>query len=237
MNNNYSEYTVRDSSIPNPPPETGHSYLKDKIITMSKNLNVTSKVYKEILRALLSEIQLGYINDDSEFIKLKLHHGRQERAVAKKFQENNIILPYSTIFQSGVASDEKKLRQRNVLLYDSVWNDDIQRAERVVALCDVPIISEYTLSVWAKYVSDLDQIAATLRSKFNPDLLLETSYASNVKAFLAEESDISAVEVGDKEDRLIRKTFTINVESYIQSPRFKVTSTGKITQLHTEIWL
>ena len=104
----------------------------------------------------------------------------------------------------------------------------------MVSLCD---ISQYTLSVWAKYVSDLDQIAATLRSQFNPDLILETPYANNVKAFLAEESDISAVEVGDKEDRLIQKTFNINVESYIQSPRFKVTSTGKIIQVNTEIWI
>ena len=122
-------------------------------------------------------------------------------------------------------------------MYNSVWNDETQRAERVVSLCDVPIISEYTLSVWSKYVSDIDQISATLRSQFNPDLILETSYSNNIKAFLTEESDISAVEVGDKEDRLIRKSFTINVESYIQSPRFKVTSTGKIVQVNTEIWL
>ena len=236
MSDRYFEYTVNDSSL-KPTADTGYGYLKDKITKMSKNLNVTSKVYKEILRSLLAELRLGYVNDDSEYIKLKLHHGRQERAVAKKFQENNIILPYSTIFQSRVASDDPKRRQRNVLMYNSVWNDETQRAERVVSLCDVPIISEYTLSVWSKYVSDIDQIAATLRSQFNPDLILETSYSNNIKAFLTEESDISAVEVGDKEDRLIRKSFTINVESYIQSPRFKVTSTGKIVQVNTEIWL
>jgi len=233
----YFEYTLADSDSAKPTPDTGFTYLRDKIVSLSKNLNVTSKVYKEMLRALLSEIQLGYINDDSEYVKVKLHHGRQERSVAKKFQENNIILPYSTIFQSGVSSDDNKRRQRHVLIYSSEWNDEIQRAERVVSLCDVPIISQYTLSVWSKYISDLDQISATLRSKFNPDLVLETSYANNVKAFLAEESDISAVEVGDKEDRLIRKTFTINVESYIQSPKFKVTSTGKIIKMNTEIWV
>jgi len=236
LSDRYFEYTVNDSSL-KPTADTGYGYLKDKITKMSKNLNVTSKVYKEILRSLLAELRLGYVNDDSEYIKLKLHHGRQERAVAKKFQENNIILPYSTIFQSRVASDDPKRRQRNVLMYNSVWNDETQRAERVVSLCDVPIISEYTLSVWSKYVSDIDQISATLRSQFNPDLILETSYSNNIKAFLTEESDISSVEVADKEDRLIRKSFTINVESYIQSPRFKVTSTGKIVQVNTEIWL
>ena len=236
MSDRYYEFTVKDANTYQE-PETARSYLKDKIAAMSKKLNVTSKVYKEILRSLLSEIRLGYINDDSEYVSLKLHHGRQERAVSKKFQENNIILPYSTIFQSGVQSDDSKRRNRDILFYDSTWDDDAQRAERVVSLCDVPMISEYTLSVWAKYVSDLDQIAATFRRQFNPDLILETPYANNVKAFLSDESDISAVEVGDKEDRLIRKTFTINVESYIQSPKFKITSTGKIIQTNTEIWI
>lgn len=236
MSDRYYEFTTKDDTVYQT-PETGYGYLKDKITKMSKSLNMTSKVYKEMLRSLLSEIQLGYINDESEYVNIKLHHGRQERAIAKKFQENNIVLPYSTIFQAGVLSDDNKRRYRDVLLYNSVWDDKAQRAERVVSLCDVPVISQYTLSVWAKYVSDLDQIAATLRSQFNPDLILETPYANNVKAFLAEESDISAVEVGDKEDRLIQKTFNINVESYIQSPRFKVTSTGKIIQVNTEIWL
>jgi hypothetical protein len=236
LSDRYYEFTTTDKTVYQD-PETGYGYLKDKITRMSKSLNVTSKVYKEMLRSLLSEIQLGYINDDSEYVKIKLHHGRQERAVAKKFQENNIVLPYSTIFQAGVLSDDGKRRYRDVLLYNSVWDDKAQRAERVVSLCDVPIISQYTLSVWAKYVSDLDQIAATLRSQFNPDLILQTPYANNIKAFLAEESDISSVEVGDKEDRLIQKTFNINVESYIQSPRFKVTSTGKIIQVNTEIWV
>lgn len=236
MSNRYYEFTTKDTTV-RQDPVSGRDYLKDKIRVMSKKLNVTSKVYKEILRSLLAEIQLGYINDDSEYVALKLHHGRQERAVAKKFQENNIVLPYSTIFQAGVQSDDKKRRSRDILLYNSIWDDKTQRAERVVSLCDVPVVSQYTLSVWSKYVSDIDQISATLRSRFNPDLILETPYANNVKAFLAEESDISTVEVADKEDRLIQKTFSINVESYIQSPQFKVTSTGKIVQINTEIWL
>lgn len=236
MSNRYYEFTTKDTTV-RQDPVSGRDYLKDKIRVMSKKLNVTSKVYKEILRSLLAEIQLGYINDDSEYVPLKLHHGRQERAVAKKFQENNIVLPYSTIFQAGVQSDDKKRRSRDILLYNSIWDDKTQRAERVVSLCDVPVVSQYTLSVWSKYVSDIDQISATLRSRFNPDLILETPYANNVKAFLAEESDISTVEVADKEDRLIQKTFSINVESYIQSPQFKVTSTGKIVQINTEIWL
>jgi hypothetical protein len=43
--------------------------------------------------------------------------------------------------------------------------------------------------------------------------------------------------VGDKEDRIIRKTFTVGVETYIKSPKFKVTSTGKLEQINLESYL
>ena len=50
-------------------------------------------VYKEVLRSLLSQLNLYYVNSRSESSKIKVHHGRQDRAVAKMFQENNIVLP------------------------------------------------------------------------------------------------------------------------------------------------
>jgi len=72
--------------------------------------------------------------------------------------------------------------------------------------------------------------------KFNPSLNLITPFSEVVKSFLTSETDASTAEVGDKEDRLIRKTFTLSVEAYIPSPKFKVTSTGKIEYFNTEAW-
>jgi hypothetical protein len=65
---------------------------------------------------------------------------------------------------------------------------------------------------------------------------LKTSFSEVVKSFLTAETDASVTEVGDKEDRLIRKTFTVTVEAYIPSPKFKVTNTGKIEYFNTEAW-
>jgi hypothetical protein len=58
-----------------------------------------------------------------------------------------------------------------------------------------------------------------------------------LKAYLSKEEDISKTDVGDKEERLVRKTFTVSVEGYIPSPKFLLTNTGKIIHINTEIWV
>ena len=41
--------------------------------------------------------------------------------------------------------------------------------------------------------------------------------------------------LADREDRILQKTFTISVETYIKSPQYKITSTGKIEEVNAEI--
>ena len=107
--NNYYEFDGTYKT-PVPPAESGREYLTSKISEFTSNLVISSKFYKDLLRSLLSQININYINDKQDRVNVKIHHGRQERAIAKKFQENNIILPYSTIFQSKVEEDTKKRR-------------------------------------------------------------------------------------------------------------------------------
>ena len=237
MSDRWIETTGKFKDFKTPKNElNARQYLVQKINEYSRNLNIKEEVYKEFLRCLISQINLSYVNDQGEAVPVKLHHGRQDRAVAKKFQENNIVLPYSTIFQSSVEEDTDKRRFKHVLKYSSKWNEDTQRAERVVSLNDSAVKLNYTLSIWSKYISHIDQMSATIRRHFNPSIGLTTPFSDAVTAFLTEESDISSVEVADKEDRIIRKTFTITLESYIQSPKFLVTNTGKILHFNTEIW-
>jgi len=96
---------------------------------------------------------------------------------------------------------------------------------------------EYTFSVWSKYISHLDQISSQIRSQFNPHKNLNIMDTNVLKAYLSKEEDISKTDVGDKEERLVRKTFTVSVEGYIPSPKFLLTNTGKIIHINTEIWV
>jgi len=69
---------------------------------------------------------------------------------------------------------------------------------------------------------------------FNPTLSINTPLESGTPAFLERESDDSKVVLSDREDRIIKKSFNIRIETYIKSPRFLVTSTGKITVLNSD---
>jgi hypothetical protein len=66
---------------------------------------------------------------------------------------------------------------------------------------------------------------------------LQTSIANNTKAFLTEEANESSVEIGDREDRVLMRGFTITVETYVPTPKFVFSSTGKIERFYNEVKL
>lgn len=239
--NNFNEYVYNSSTsaqaTASDPEFYGRAYFEDRIINMSEDLKISPTYYKEVLRALLSGLRLSYVDDQGDYKEVKLHHGRQERNIAKLFQENNLVLPYSTVFQSAVSEDPEKRRSWSVLQKSSVWDDESQRALRVLSYPDLPVKIEYTFSVWAKYLSHLDQLSATLRMRFNPHKNLDIAGTHILKAFLKSEEDVSKTDVGDKEDRIIRKNFTIEVQGYLSSPRFLLTHTGKITKINSDFWI
>jgi len=216
---------------------TDRAYFTDRVEKLSKELKVSPTYYKEVLRSLLASMRLSYIDEQAERRDVKLHHGRQERLVAKKFQENNIVLPYTTIYQSSIEEDPQRRRTWNVLIKESVWDDRERRAKRIVSYPDVPVKLNYTLSMWTKYVSHIDQLASSVRLMFNPHKNLMIQEDHMLKAFLPSEEDISTTSVGDKEERLIQKNFTIEVQGYLPSPKFLLTNTGAIEKIKSEFWV
>jgi hypothetical protein len=205
--------------------------LIDKI---EETAHIRNDAYKEVLRGLLSNLKIYYIDSQSNAIDVKLHHGRQERAVAKMFQENNLVLPYASIYQFSIDNDETKRRYDSMIMSKAYWDDEKQKAIRVISLADVPVKATYALNIWTKYISDMDQISSLIRSKFNPEVRIKTPFSKSIKAYLAQETDNSVVELGDREDRIIRKTFLISTEFYIPSPNFQITSTGQIEEIHLD---
>ena len=213
---------------------SSRTLLSQLISVMDDDSSFKQDYYKEVLRTLLGQVKINFINDQDQRVDVKIHHGRQDRLVAKKFEDNNIILPYATAYQSGVENHSDRLRSHQTIIARSVWDDDKQRAVRVISLADVPVKLTYKLSVWARYLGDMDQIAASIRSKFHPDLILKTPHSSVTKAFLGNEEDDGSVDARDREDRLIRKNFEIVIETFIPQPEYLVTSTGKIEKFITD---
>lgn len=235
-----NEYLARtrvteSDEISTPKGRTSRELINNLISEMEKNSNYKNEFYKSVLRAFLSQIKLFHYNEDGEIVDVLLHHGRPDRLTAKKFYENNIVLPYSTISLVRVEKDDKKGRTNDMFVDYSWWNVDTNRAERIVSRPEVPVRLTYSLNLWTKYISHMEALAESVRRNFNPALLLKLPQTPIAKAYLSNETDLSKLEVADKEDRVVQKSFGITLEAFIPSRKFKITSTGKIEEFNAEI--
>jgi len=210
--------------------------LRHYLTEATKKSTLPLKVYKETLRSMIREFaQFGYINGDGVFTEVKCFHANPERTIAKLYQENNIILPVITVGQTKIEDDATRRRYKPLIVASTTYDEKTKRAERVVNFVDRPVNITYVVNLWAKYMEDLDQLAEQVRLKFNPSLPFTTPFSTETKAFLADESNNSDIATADREDRLLRKAFTVSVETYLPSPKFKYTSTGEIEELNVEM--
>ena len=217
---------------------TSEGVIRNKIIKMTQQKQKVSYIYKDTLRSILSEFSDIVIFKDEESIQeIRVIHANQERAVAKLQQEDNIILPIISIAQLISQNDDNRIRYKSLLIKETVWDSEKSRAIRVLSLAPKAVNINYDINVWAKYKSDLDQISEQIRTKFNPDLDIYVSPNRISKAYLDEEADVGSVTAVDKEERLLQKKFSLVVKTYIDSPKFLVTNTGKIEEFNVESYL
>tara|TARA_Y100000310_G_scaffold239541_1_gene243156 strand:+ start:710 stop:1459 length:750 start_codon:yes stop_codon:yes gene_type:complete len=205
--------------------------------TFNQQENI-SYIYRESLQAVKEMFGgLKYINADEGTIDIRCIHGNPERTIAKLKQDNNIILPIISIVQTSSEEDENRRRPRQIVLDKKVWSEARQRAFRVFSLAPKAVNLLYDVNVWSKYKSDLDQISEQMHLKFHPSIRIVTSYNKYSQGFLVQETDQSSVDLGDKEDRILRRSYSFKLQTYIPSPQFLLTSTGKIETFNTELEL
>lgn len=209
--------------------------IRELIFEATKDGTNISHVYKETLRSLI-DLFNGYsvINGVEEVKRVRAIHANPERPVAKQIQEDNLILPIISVNQPTTVNNTDRAKYFPMVVEEAIWDDKRQRAQRVVSLVPRPIDIEYKITVWAKYKADLDQITEQIYLTFNPGWELPLPYSNTTKVFLISESDVSEVETADREDRVLRRAFTLEVQTYVPSPKFLFTSTGKIEKFNYE---
>jgi len=205
------------------------SKTRNRIIDMNKARHNISNTYREILRALRNTLgSLVYVDSEGNTVPVKNIHANPERAVAKIHQQDNTILPITSVSQSVTNNDDTRRRYEPMLVSEKYWDESSQRAIRILSFPARPVNITYDINIWSKYITDLDQLSEQIRLFFNPSLQLATKNNTVIKAFLEEESDEGNMAAGDGTDRLVRRTVVISVEGYIPSPKYLYTSTGKI---------
>ena len=233
--NETTEYTGTSTSTGG---RSARVKFRSYLLEATKNSTLSPFVYKDILRALLVSFgNIHFINGENKLVRVKAVHGNPERTIAKLTQEDNIVLPIITINQEVTKDDVTKRRFDDVIIHKTEWNQDKQRAERIIGVADVPVKMVFNLNLWCKYMEDIDQIAQSLRLKFNPGVLLKTPVSGGIKTFLVSETNKSSTVTGDREDRILRKSFALEVEAFIPSPKFKITSTGRLEKVVSELWI
>ena len=203
--------------------------VHDKLIKIQRSQNNILEIYTEITRELQHIFDSLYVIDnDNKIVSVKRIYANPERVVAKQIQEDNTILPVISIEQDVSDIDSARSRYSPVLVHDVIWSDKHQRAKRVISLSPTPVNMLFRIHIWAKYGEDLDQILEQINIMFNPSLNVPNKFSSETQAFITEEEDTTETSYKDGQDRLIRRSVVIQVQTYIPSPRALLTSTGEI---------
>jgi len=203
--------------------------LKKQLLDLYRKESNIPRIYKETLRSVIHLFNnLSIIDSEEKIVQVKCMHGNPERVVAKLKQEDNIILPIITITQTTSDNDDKRRRYTPLLVNERYWDTDKERAFRLLSFVPRPININYNINFWCKYRADVDQLLEQSRLAFNPEADINTPFSTRTKAYIIGEEDNSQVAVGDTADRVIKKTLNVTVETYIPSPKFLITSTGKI---------
>ena len=211
--------------------------LKQQIheLTTNKIKPSVANVYKESLRELLSIFgNLHYFDGNNNKLRVKSTYGSPERIVSRAKADNTLILPLISIVESGTDNSDERLRYRPVLINETFWDSEKLRATRVLSFPPRPINLSYEINIWAKYKADMDMLRSSIFGKFNPEINVRTKYSDFNKCFIESEQDLGSVTAQDAQDRVLQKSITVTLETYIPSPKFTVTNTGEITSFYHE---
>ena len=166
-------------------------------------------------------------------------YGSQERAVAAIMFDNvrkdnslvvdRIRLPLLSIYQSGIQYSQDRYTYHKAVDYlrrlrpdraPGFTASEFKERDTVFGVTrGIPIDVEYTLSAWALYIEDMNQIVEQVITKFSPIAYIRvrgvqweigvklTSIANNLEA-----------EPGDQKLRVIKFQFNLTAETYIPQP-------------------
>lgn len=207
-------------------------WAREKIAQRTTRANKIPMFYKESLRFIISKLgTLAYINSEVELIDVKCVHANPERTIGKLKQDNNIILPIVSINQNQSSNADSRRRGSPQIVNESFWSDEKKRAVRVISEAPRAIDIEYGINIWTKYKANMDQLCEQVRLLFNPHMVIKNSYTNTAMAYIDTETDNSTLDTSDRQERIIRRTFSIKLEGWIPNPKFLITNTGEIQEL------
>ena len=162
-------------------------------------------------------------------------YARPERAVARMKKSRNLKLPIISFDVNNIQPSESRNRPNFNVEYWTVKSVKTGRFSRVISLAPKAVDLEAKIHLWAKTNSDMYQMLEYIMEQFHPHMRISTDLNVYTHAFIESVSDLDQVDLGDREDRLLRKTINLRIEGYIPSPKYLLQSNGEIEQFNYQV--
>ena len=215
---------------------TRESKIRYEIDLLTRKEHNVIGTYKQLLRAVLSYFSdMVCIDSENKITNIKCIYANPEKVIGLLNKDNSMILPVISVSQTESSTDLERSRYKSILVHETMFDTEKRRAVRVLSVAPVPVSIRYSVNVWTKYKEDQDQLTEQIRLKFNPDADLTIPKHNLIKAYLSEnENLLGSFEANDKEDRVLKKSFFVDISTYINNPKFLFTNTGTIERINIE---
>lgn len=199
-----------------------------------RSLEFYRKTSRELLN-IFSDAQI--IGADNQIQTVGCAYSNYERAIAMLFKSRNLTLPMMTIAIADTVEDLERRKPNTDIEFWTIHDKKTRRYKRVAALSPKAVKVSYQLHLWTRYVEDMNQLIEYVMAKFRPHLRVGTDFLTNAPAFITTVSDNSTLTVPDREDRIIKKTVTFEVETWMPTRQYLIQSNGTIREMRYEVEL
>ena len=189
--------------------------------------------YTNSLKTMLQSLEIVgadlTVHDDIEVM-----HGTVERAVAKLKKDRNLRLPILSIAVTDLEPDMTRRKPDFNVVVETLFDPIKRRAQRVVSLAPKAVTLQYKISMYDRYVENINQLIEQIELMFHPHAVLTTKYGNSTLGYIVDWADQSVAVAGDRENRILQKSCVVVLEAYIPTRKYLMTSTGKIRALNTD---
>ena len=214
-------------------------HIRNAISELEQGNHVKTDFYREITEYLIKKVSTLKIIDEEGKTNstISTFFANPERAVAKMKEDRNLELPVISISIDDIEEDVDRRRTDNLVETSRAWDKTAQRAVRLVSIAAKPVKVTFMINFWAKYVEDINQMVEEFQLMFNPGMPIRTSRSRTVMSYILQVSDNSTLQLADKQERVIKKSIQISLDTYIPNKTYQLTNTGEITDVGVDIFL
>jgi|ETNvirnome_6_100_1030635.scaffolds.fasta_scaffold01031_3 hypothetical protein len=210
--------------------------IKKKIFELEQDRFVTPEFFRAYTKALLRAFNdVRILDGEGKLKEVPIWYGNAERAIAKIYEGRNLNLPAMTVTIQTIDEDTDRRRPDFNIEFRTHYDTKHKLAQRYAWTAPKAVTLTFNINLWAKYLEDMNQLVEYLQLKFRPHYRVQTPFNDYTPAFLGAISDNSAYEAPDTEERILKKSASITLDTYVPSRQYLIASNGDIELFNFDV--